>query len=146
MITTNDESTAAAPSDATVQRARPPSGRPGRADVCDVSVVHQEVVDRVTAGMEPPETLAWAADVLNALADGTRFRIARALLLAEELCVCDLSNVLGMTISAVSHHLRVLRGARVVKHRRAGQMVYYSIDDGHIRQIVETVLQHVQHE
>lgn len=130
-----------------VKRERVRRGR-GRAqvDVCDVAVVHGDEVLRVIEAMEGAETLDWAAETLNALADSTRFRIARALLLSDNLCVCDIANILKMTISAVSHHLRILRAARVVRHRRAGQMVYYSIDDDHVREIVETAVAHVLHE
>lgn len=115
-------------------------------DVCDVAVVHPQEVARVTRAMEDRETLDWAAQILDALSDSTRFRIARALLLSDSLCVCDIANILKMTISAVSHHLRILRAARVVRHRRSGQMVFYRIDDDHVRQIVQTVLAHVRHE
>lgn len=84
------------------------------------------------------------AAIFKALGDGTRVKILHALSL-QELCVCDLSQVLGMGTSAVSHQLRVLRGARLVKHRKAGKNVYYTMEDEHVVSLFQQVLEHVRH-
>ena len=76
------------------------------------------------------------------LGDGTRLRILHALL-AGELCVCDLSETLAMSVSAVSHQLAVLRTARLVKHRRDGKVVYYSLSDAHVSTVLDSVRTHV---
>jgi len=92
----------------------------------------------------PPEadTMALAA-FLGAFSDNTRARILLALL-ESELCVCDLSKALNMSLSAVSHQLRLLRGLRLVKHRRVGKLVFYSLSDGHVAQIIKTGLAHIR--
>ena len=83
------------------------------------------------------------ADFFKVFGDHTRIRILTALY-QEELCVCDLVEVLGMNQSAVSHQLRVLRGAKVVKFRKEGKMVYYSLDDEHVRELLSDGLAHIQ--
>lgn len=84
------------------------------------------------------------ADVFKALGDPTRVKIIHALL-QNELCVHDLTQVLEMGQSAVSHQLRVLRNARIVKRRKVGKTVYYSLDDDHVEQIFVQTLQHLKH-
>lgn len=85
------------------------------------------------------------ADIFKALADPTRIRII-SILAETELCVCDLAATLGMTQSAVSHQLRLMSAMRVVKSRKAGRMVYYTLDDEHIHDLFQRGLAHVQHE
>jgi len=85
------------------------------------------------------------AQTFRALADPTRVRILSALT-RTELCVGDLAVVLGMSISAISHQLRLLRGLRLVRRRRAGKHIYYTLDDEHVRDLFERGLEHVQHE
>ena len=87
-------------------------------------------------------TMALAA-FLGAFADNTRARMLLALL-ESELCVCDLSKALGMSLSAVSHQLRLLRGLRLVKHRRGGKLVFYSLSDRHVAEILKTGLAHIK--
>src|SRR5947209_15365986 len=90
------------------------------------------------------ETTAQAlAAIFHALGDPTRVRIV-ALLLHEELCTCDLANITGITESAVSQHLRVLRGLRLVKSRRAGKQVFHSLDDAHVALLIQIGLSHVR--
>ncbi|MBO8128504.1 MAG: winged helix-turn-helix transcriptional regulator [Peptococcaceae bacterium] len=84
------------------------------------------------------------AETFKVLGDRTRIKILYALL-QKELCVCELSAVVGQSISAISHQLRVLRGARLVKYRKEGKNVYYSIDDEHIILLFEQMLDHVRH-
>jgi len=93
--------------------------------------------------MKPGETILRLAETFKVLGDPTRMKIIFALSL-EELCVCDIANLLGTTKSAVSHQLRVLRNMRLVKYRKDGKMVYYSLDDGHINHLIEEGLRHVE--
>ena len=83
------------------------------------------------------------AETFKALADPTRTKILYALT-CDELCVCELSNFIGLSISAISHHLRLLRAMRLVKFRREGQNLYYSLDDGHIENLFQEGLKHVR--
>ena len=112
-------------------------------EVCDVETVDPGRVRRVQAAMTDEETSQRLADVFGALSDPTRLRIVEALA-QEELCVCDLSAALGLSQSGTSHHLRTLRNLRLVKHRRAGRLVYYSLDDHHIVRLFDQALAHVR--
>jgi DNA-binding transcriptional ArsR family regulator len=90
-------------------------------------------------------TYAQLAEIFGALADTTRAKIVH-LLLQQELCTCDLAALVGISESGVSQHLRILRNLRLVKFRRAGKLVYYSLDDAHIASIVRTGLVHQGHD
>src|SRR5438552_1140717 len=111
-------------------------------DVCEVTAVDPERVQRVQRGLTAESTSERLAETFSALADPARLRIVEALAL-EELCVCDLSAALGLSQSGTSHHLRTLRNLRLVKHRRAGRLVYYSLDDSHIVGLFAQGLEHV---
>jgi ArsR family transcriptional regulator len=112
-------------------------------DVCEVPAVDPEKVRRVLGKLTDEETSQRLAETFASLADFTRLRIVEALS-HEELCVCDLSAALGLSQSATSHHLRTLRNLRLVKHRRAGRLVYYSLDDDHIVGLFDQGLEHVR--
>lgn len=116
-------------------------------DLCDEACEGSETGVAVAVKEKMiPETLASGlADVFKALADPTRVKIIYALL-QRELCVHDISVVLDMGQSAVSHQLRYLRNLRIVKRRKAGKTVFYSLDDSHIEQIFTQTLQHVKHQ
>jgi len=114
-------------------------------ETCEVEAVDPERVRRVQQRLSDEETARGLADTFAALADTTRLRIVEALA-NEELCVCDLSAVLGLSQSLTSHHLRTLRNLRLVRHRRAGKRVYYSLDDAHIRGIFAQGLEHMREE
>lgn len=116
---------------------------PGEGDVCEVRYVNEEQVRRVQARLLEDETAHRLAETFKVLSDPTRVKILHALSLAE-LCVCDLSNLLGMNDSAVSHHLRLLRALKLVKYRKEGRMAYYSLDDEHIERLFQQGLEHVQ--
>lgn len=113
-------------------------------ELCECNVVHEGVVDKVRAAMPSEELLADVAELFKVFGDSTRTRILSALFEAE-LCVCDIASLLNMTKSAVSHQLRILRQTKIVKNRRSGKEVYYSLDDGHIAQIYKTALEHLKH-
>ena len=112
-------------------------------DVCEVSFVDQARVASVRARMKPEPTFTALAETFSVLSDPTRLKILFALAQAE-LCVCDLSNLLGLSQSATSHQLRILRNLRLVKYRREGRMVYYSLDDHHIETLFAEALKHVE--
>jgi len=113
--------------------------------ICDTSCIGtnadvQAVKDHLVNDM----TASDVADLFKALGDPTRVRIIHALL-QSELCVHDLTVVLGMGQSAVSHQLRILRNMRIVKRRKEGKTVYYSLDDEHVAQIFKLTLDHLNH-
>ena len=112
-------------------------------DICDVLAIDPDRVLRVRACLTDIDTAQELADIFAALADTTRLRIIEALA-QEELCVCDLSAVLGLSQSATSHHLRTLRNLRLVRHRRSGKLVYYALDDGHIARLFAQGMEHVR--
>jgi DNA-binding transcriptional ArsR family regulator len=111
-------------------------------DKCDCTIIHEDVVDKVKSTMPEEEDLYNLADFFKVFGDSTRIKIISALLTCE-MCVCDIAALLNMTHSSISHQLRVLKQARLVKFRREGKVVYYSLDDGHIKGIFDTGLLHV---
>ncbi|MGO9378998.1 MAG: ArsR/SmtB family transcription factor [Dissulfurispiraceae bacterium] len=113
--------------------------------VCQVSAIDQKKVLLVAKKMEDAGTLMKVAETFSALADLTRTRIISALSI-EELCVCDIAALLHTTKSAVSHQLRLLRNMRLVKYRKEGKMVFYSLDDEHITNLIGECLRHVNEE
>ena len=106
--------------------------------------IHEDQARQAQAGLIGGANADTLARTFQALSDPTRVRLISALTRAE-LCVCDLAAVLGMSQSAVSHQLRSLRDLRLVKSRRAGREIFYTLDDEHIRELFELGLQHVQH-
>ena len=108
--------------------------------VCECTVIHQEVIDKIKLPEE--ELLYDLGDFFKILGDSTRIKILSALF-QSEMCVCDIAALLGMTQSAISHQLRVLKQGRLVKHRKDGKVVYYSLDDDHIKHIVDQGLTHI---
>lgn len=113
--------------------------------LCEESCIHQEQIKESKGSMPDDDTLITLSDLFKVLGDMTRVKILSALL-KNELCVCDLSEIVGMGQSAVSHQLRVLRGSKVVKYRREGKSIFYSMDDDHIRRLFEVALQHINEE
>jgi ArsR family transcriptional regulator len=111
-------------------------------DRTDCTVIHQEVVDRVRNKMPNDELLLDLADSFKLFSDSTRLKILYALMEAE-MCVCDISVLLGMSKSSVSHQLRVLKQSNLVKYRKAGRVIYYSLADDHVRTICRTGMEHV---
>jgi DNA-binding transcriptional ArsR family regulator len=111
-------------------------------DRCDCTVIHEEVVNEVRKHMPEEEDLLNLADLFKVFGDSTRVKIISALL-RSEMCVCDIAALLGMTKSAISHQLRALRQTKLVKYRRDGKVVYYSLDDEHVGMIFNQGLTHV---
>ena len=114
-------------------------------DICEVSVIHEDVLSRVRARMPDEEPVCEVAELFKVFGDTTRARIICALNL-EEMCVCDLAALLSMSQSAISHQLRLLKVSRIVKSRKQGRVVYYSLDDAHIGQIFAMAFDHVMEE
>lgn len=116
-----------------------------RADTCEIfssdegKVIHLKEKMKETDPVEP-------ARLFKGLGDETRFRIAYALYLEQELCVCDVAGILGVSVASASHHLRLMRNLGLTRSRKEGKMVYYSLDDDHVRQLVELAIQHAGEE
>lgn len=112
------------------------------AEKCDCTMIHEEVVDKVREELPQEELLYELAEFFKVFGDSTRIRILAALE-KSEMCVCDIANLLNMTQSAISHQLRVLKNARLVKNRRDGKIMYYSLDDDHVKEILDSGLTHI---
>ena len=110
---------------------------------CEYLCVHQEVVDRVNREMPEEELLFDLAELFKIFGDSTRVKILFVLFEAE-MCVCDIAQLLGMTQSAISHQLRALKNVRLVKSRREGKTVFYSLADDHVKTIINQGLEHVR--
>jgi len=111
-------------------------------DSCEQTIIHEEVVTRARGDMPEKEIFYELSQLYKMFADGTRMRILWALS-CEEMCVCDLAALLGMTKSAISHQLKPLRLANLVKFNKQGKVVYYSLADDHVQSIIEKGLEHV---
>ncbi|MFC4410505.1 ArsR/SmtB family transcription factor [Chungangia koreensis] len=108
-------------------------------DICEVTIVHEETVDFVKKAMPDLTTTVL---LFKALADETRLKIAYALTLEKELCVCDVAAVIGSSNATASHHLRYLREQHLAKSERKGKMVYYSLADEHILHLIQVAYEH----
>ncbi|WP_432667231.1 metalloregulator ArsR/SmtB family transcription factor [Wukongibacter baidiensis] len=113
-------------------------------EACNCNIIHEDVVNRVKANMPMEEKLYDLADLFKVFGDTTRIKIIYSLF-QEEMCVCDIAATLGMSHSAISHQLRVLKAAALVKHRREGKVVYYSLDDEHVKNIFDQGFSHISH-
>jgi DNA-binding transcriptional ArsR family regulator len=109
---------------------------------CDIRHLNPERVVAARASLLPPDSAADLAETFKVLGDVTRVRMLDALS-HQELCVCDLAALVGLSESAVSHQLRLLRGMRLVRSRRAGRMIYYTLDDRHIISLFHQATRHV---
>ncbi len=110
---------------------------------CECDCIHEDIVGKVKNKMPEDEKLYDLAELFKVFGDTTRIKIIYALF-EEEMCVCDIADLLNMTQSAISHQLRVLKQARLVKFRKEGKVVYYSLDDNHINQIFNCGLCHIE--
>ena len=111
---------------------------------CESNIIHEDSVKAALDAMPPAGALADMSAFFKVLGDKTRISILWALD-STELCVCDIAAVLNMTKSAVSHQLNTLRQAKLVKARRDGKNVYYSLDDQHVTSIIEVAMAHLRH-
>lgn len=109
---------------------------------CDYLCVHEDIVNRVNETMPEEEILYDLADLFKIFGDSTRIKILYVLF-ESEMCVCDIAQLLNMTQSAISHQLRALKQSKLVKYRREGKTVFYSLADGHVRAIMDQGMEHV---
>lgn len=113
-------------------------------DRCEIRSVDQEKVEETKRRLLDDEVYTNLAETFAALADSNRAKIIYSLV-GQELCVCDIACVIGISESAVSQHLRILRNLRLVKQHKDGRMMYYSLNDDHIRTLLDVCLEHTQH-
>ena len=114
-------------------------------EMCEITHVHETAVEQVQSRMPDDDTICDVAELFKVFGDVTRTKILSALFEAE-LCVCDISEIVKMSSSAVSHQLRILRQTKIVKSRRSGKEIYYSLDDDHIAKIYRMALEHLNEE
>ena len=112
------------------------------AEVCEEVCTHPEILDRVKPEMPDEERLYDLAELFKVFGDTTRIRILYVLF-ESEMCVCDIARLLSMTQSAISHQLRLLKESKLVKNRRDGKTVYYSLADDHIRTVLNQGMDHI---
>lgn len=113
------------------------------ADVCEVTCIDAAKVERARRAAPAPDTVLTLAEMFRVLGDPTRLVLVAALA-REELCVCDLATLVGVSQSAVSHSLRALRQLRLVRYRKVGKIAYYSLDDAHVARVVTEGVRHVE--
>ena len=109
---------------------------------CEYMHVHEDIVAKVEKEMPDDEILFDLAELFKIFGDSTRIKILY-LLFESEMCVCDIAQMLRMTQSAISHQLAVLKKSKLVKYRREGKTVFYSLSDGHVRTIIDQGMEHV---
>jgi len=112
-------------------------------EVCQTIEIHENIVKKVQQNTPDEQILNKLTELFKIMGDKTRMKILYALLQVGEMCVCDLSYVLGKSPSAISHQLRVLRQADLVKFRKEGKVVYYSLNDQHVKEILDVGYSHV---
>ena len=112
-------------------------------ECCDFIHAHEEIVEKVRQALPDEDTLYDLSELFRIFGDSTRIRILYVLFEAE-MCVCDIAQLLGMTQSAISHQLRALKNARLVKSRRDGKTVFYSLADDHVKTIIDQGIEHVK--
>ena len=112
-------------------------------DICEINTIHQDIVNNVKNVMPQDDLIYDLAEFYKVFADSTRMKIIYALM-ENELCVCDIAAIVGTTQSAISHQLRILKQAKLVKYKKDGKVVYYSLDDEHIAEIVKKGREHIE--
>ncbi|MCP1143427.1 ArsR/SmtB family transcription factor [Lysinibacillus endophyticus] len=114
---------------------------PKEKDFCEVTCVDEEKVLKIQNKLDEEQPVE-VSKVFKVLSDETRVKIAYALTIEDELCVCDVANIVGASIATASHHLRLLRNLGLAKYRKVGKLVYYSLDDDHVKQLIEVAFAH----
>ena len=109
---------------------------------CDYIHAHEDIISRVHESLPDDEILYDLAELFKIFGDSTRFKILYVLF-ESEMCVCDIARLLGMTQSAISHQLRSLKQSKLVKYRRDGKTIFYSLADNHVRSIIDQGMEHV---
>ncbi len=111
---------------------------------CDCNVIHEELVEKTLAKMKDDDAIYKVAEFFKILGDITRVKILFALD-QNELCVCDIANILNMTKSSISHQLGTLRRSGIVKCKKVGKEVFYMLDDEHVKEVFEVGMEHIEH-
>lgn len=112
-------------------------------ELCKTTIVDQEKVNRVNKQLPDQRDITTLSETFKVLNDPTRLRIVLALSM-EELCVCDLATITNISVSAISHQLRLLKGMKLVTYRKQGKMVYYSLDDSHVVNLIKEAMTHIR--
>ncbi len=112
-------------------------------EFCECTVIHEDVVKKVKQTMPEDGLIYDIEELFKVFADSTRMKIIYALM-EDELCVCDIANIVKTTQSAISHQLRILKQSKLVKFRKEGKVVYYSLDDDHVAEIVKKGREHIE--
>lgn len=112
-------------------------------ELCECNIIHKDKVENAKNMMPEDDVIYDLAEFFKVFADSTRMKIIYALM-ENELCVCDIANIVQTTQSAISHQLRILKQSKLVKFRKEGKVVYYSLDDEHITQIVKKGCEHIE--
>ena len=112
--------------------------------ICDCNIIHQNIVSFVNKEMLSANMFSKISYFYKILGDETRIKILYALD-KSEMCVCDIANVLNMSKSSISHQLNTLKKSGIVKFRKEGKEVYYSLDDDHIKKVIEIGIEHIEH-
>ncbi|MGG3939791.1 ArsR/SmtB family transcription factor [Anoxybacillus kestanbolensis] len=110
-------------------------------DTCEIYCYDEEKVNRIQGELQK-EDISSVVLLFKALADENRAKIAYSLCQDEELCVCDIANIVGASVATTSHHLRTLYKQGIVKYRKEGKLAFYSLDDDHIKQLIMIALAH----
>lgn len=113
-------------------------------DICAEKCINEKKVKQTLESMPGQDDTVRIADIFKALSDPTRLKIVLCLL-DQEHCVCDIAVICQQTDSAISHQLRILRAQKIVKNRREGKAMYYSLDDNHVASLIKTSLEHIRH-
>ncbi len=111
-------------------------------DVCKTEIIDREKVEKVRRMLPESKDISELSETFKVLSDPTRLKIVLALSMVE-MCVCDLAALVQVSVSAISHQLRLLRGMRLVSYRKEGKMVYYSLDDAHVENLIKEASRHV---
>lgn len=112
-------------------------------ETCELKHIHEDIIHEVNEQIPNEDDLYNLSELFKTFGDSTRIKILNCLLVSE-MCVCDIANILNMTQSAVSHQLRNLKQARLVKNRKEGKTVFYSLDDNHVAAILNEGLDHIK--
>jgi len=110
---------------------------------CDISCLHNDVIEQVAGHMPPEDELLDLAELFKVFGDTTRMKILYVLF-ESEMCVCDIAELLGISQSAISHQLRIIKQARLIKNRRDGKTIYYSLADDHVKTIIGMAKEHLE--
>ena len=112
--------------------------------ICDCNIIHENIVKDTLSKMPEDDLFNKLAEFFKILGDTTRAKILFALD-QNEMCVCDIANVLGMSKSSISHQLGTLRRSGIVKCRKVGKEVFYTLDDEHVKEVFEVAIEHIEH-